>query len=63
MKQLVKKTYVLDQSLIDKVKKVTKAQTETEAVTAAMEEFLFRRDLLQWHEKHAGQFQLKNTDA
>lgn len=63
MKQLVKKTYVLDQSLINKVKKVTKARTETEAVTEAMEEFLFRRDLLQWHEKHTGKFQLKDTDA
>ena len=63
MKQLVKKTYVLDQSLINKVKKVTKARTETQAVTEAMEEFLFRRDLLQWHEKHAGRFQLKDADA
>jgi hypothetical protein len=63
MKQLVRKTYVLDQRLINRLKKETRARTETEAITAAMEECLFRRDLFRWHERHAGKFRLKDTDA
>jgi hypothetical protein len=63
MKQPVRKTYVLDQRLIDRVKQATGAQSETEAITAAMEEFLFRRRIFLWHEKHAGKFHLKDADA
>jgi hypothetical protein len=63
MRQRVKKTYFLEQSLIDRLKKETGARTETEAITTAMEEFLFRRGLFLWHKKHAGKFRLKDTDA
>jgi hypothetical protein len=63
MKQLVRKTYVLDQYLINRVKKKTGAPTEVEAITTAMEECLFRRELLQWHEKNVGKFHLRDIDA
>lgn len=63
MKQLVKKTYIFDQDLINRVKKKTGASTEVEAITTAMEECLFRRSVLQWHKKHAGKFHLQDLDA
>lgn len=63
MRQRIKKTYFLDQSLIDRLKKETGARTETDAITTAMEEFLFRKNLLLWHKKHAGKFRIEDTDA
>ncbi len=63
MKQLVRKTYIFDQDLINRVKKKTGASTQVEAITTAMEECLYRRRVLQRHKNHAGKFQLQDLDA
>ena len=63
MGQRMKKTYLLDQDLIDRLKETTGAKTETEAVNTAIEEFLFRKKVLLWHLEHAGKFHIENIDA
>jgi Arc/MetJ family transcription regulator len=40
-----KKTWLLDQSLIHKVRRIYGTRTETEAVTRALQEVVFREDL------------------
>jgi hypothetical protein len=40
-----KKTWLLDQSLIDRVRRIYKSKTETEAVTKALQNALFQEDV------------------
>jgi Arc/MetJ family transcription regulator len=40
-----KKTWLLDQSLVHKVRRIYGTRTETEAVTRALQEVVFREDL------------------
>jgi hypothetical protein len=40
-----KKTWLLDQRLIDRVRKVYKSRTETEAVTRALQDVLFQEHI------------------
>ena len=45
MKSIRKKTWLIDQNLVDKMRRIYRAKTETEAVTRAMEEAVFREEV------------------
>jgi len=45
MKSIRKKTWPLDQKLVDKVRRIYRAKTETDAVMRAMEEAAFREEV------------------
>src|SRR3989338_2274545 len=59
----VKKTYLLPQKLINQVKKIFHAKTETEAIIRAMQELTLQNDLLKWHQKNQGKLSIKNLYA
>ncbi len=56
-----KKTFLLPQGLINKVKKTFHARTETEAIIRAMEEVSFRNELLSWDQKHCGKLKIQDV--
>jgi Arc/MetJ family transcription regulator len=49
-----KKTWLLDQNLVHKVRRIYGTRTETEAVTRALQEVVFREDLKKALESTAG---------
>ena len=49
-----KKTWILDQSLITRVRKIYKARTETEAVTKALRDAVVREELRKAFQESAG---------
>jgi hypothetical protein len=49
-----KKTWILDQRLIDRVRRVYKVKTETEAVTQALENALFQEEVAKVLQRTAG---------
>ena len=49
-----KKTWVIDQTLIDRVRRAYKTKTETEAVTRALETAIFQEDLAKALRQTAG---------
>lgn len=54
MKTIRKKTWLLDQSLIHKVRRIYGTRTETEAVTRALQEVVFRAQLKRMLQATAG---------
>lgn len=56
----VRKTYLLPQGLINQVKKIFHAKTETEAIIRAMQELTLQNGLLKWNKKNKGQLSIKN---
>jgi stress response protein YsnF len=54
MKATRKKTRLIDQHLVDKVRRIYRAKTETEAVTHAMEEAAFREEVRKAFKTTAG---------
>lgn len=54
MKLKRKKTWLMDQGLVDKVRRIYRAKTETEAVTRAMEEAAFREEVRKAFKATAG---------
>ena len=53
-----KKTYLLPQNLINKMKKRFKVRTETEAIIRAMKEIEFQNELIRWHERNKGKLKI-----
>lgn len=49
-----KKTWLLDQALIDRVRRVYKSKTETEAVTRALENVVFQEEVVRALRQTAG---------
>lgn len=49
-----KKTWILDQSLIDRVRRAYKSKTETEAVARALETVVFQEELAKALRQTAG---------
>jgi len=54
MAQIRKKTWLLDQTLITRVRRIYRARTETEAVTQALREAVLREELKQTFRQSAG---------
>lgn len=54
MIQMRKKTWLLDQTLINRVRRVYRARTETEAVTLALRETVLREKLREAFRRSAG---------
>jgi hypothetical protein len=49
-----KKTWLLDQTLIDRVRRAYKSKTETEAVTRALENVVFQEQIVRALRQTAG---------
>jgi len=49
-----KKTWLLDQTLIDRVRRAYKSKTETEAVTRALENVVFQEEIVKALRQTAG---------
>jgi hypothetical protein len=49
-----KKTWLLDQTLIDRVRRAYKSKTETEAVTRALENVVFQEEIVRALRQTAG---------
>jgi hypothetical protein len=45
MAQVRKKTWLLNQSLVDRVRRIYRTKTETDAVTRALEEVVVREEI------------------
>jgi len=54
MKSVRKKTWLIDQNQVNKLRRLYRAKTETEAVTRAMEEALFREEVRKTFQSTAG---------
>jgi len=54
MKSIRKKAWLIDQNLVDQVRRIYRAKTETEAVTRAMEEAAFREEVRKAFKATAG---------
>ncbi len=54
MADIRKKTWLLDQNLIRRACRIYKSKTETEAVTRALQEVVFREDLVKAFRSTAG---------
>lgn len=51
-----KKTYRLNPNLIEEVRKILGAHTETEAIEKALEQVRFKTDLRNWVAKTSGRY-------
>jgi Arc/MetJ family transcription regulator len=54
MAQVRKKTWLLDQTLVNRVRRIYRARTETEAVTLALRETVLREELTEAFRQSAG---------
>jgi hypothetical protein len=54
MAQIRKKTWLLEQSLIDRVRRIYRAKTETDAVTRALREVVVREKIKKAFRASAG---------
>ena len=54
MAEIRKKTWLLDQNLIRRARRIYKAKTETEAVTRALQEAVLREDIVKAFRLTAG---------
>ncbi|MBI3541454.1 MAG: hypothetical protein HY073_04890 [Deltaproteobacteria bacterium] len=56
-----KKTLLLPQNLINKMKRNFKVKTDTQAVIRAMEEMAFQKEVLGWFIRNQGRLKIKNV--
>lgn len=50
----IRKTYRLNPTLINEVRRILRAKTETEAIEKALEQIRFKTDLKKWIDRTSG---------
>lgn len=55
-KNKIKKTFRINPKLVEEVRRILGARTETEAIERALEQVRFKTDIRKWIDRSAGRF-------